>query len=30
VIVYNPASADIVDCFALHDNTGVESGLAPH
>lgn len=30
VIGYNRASADIVDRFALHDKTGVESGLAPH
>jgi SulP family sulfate permease len=27
---YNRASADMVDRFALHDKTGVESGLAPH
>jgi SulP family sulfate permease len=30
VIGYNRASADIVDRFALHDKTGVESGLAPN
>jgi SulP family sulfate permease len=30
VVGYNRASADIVDRFALHDKTGVESGLAPH
>jgi SulP family sulfate permease len=30
VVGYNNASADIVDRFALHDKTGVESGLAPH
>lgn len=27
---YNRASADIVDKFALHDKTGVETGYAPH
>ena len=30
VIGYNRASADIIDKFALHDKTGVETGLAPH
>ncbi|MHA6719209.1 SulP family inorganic anion transporter [Sphingomonas sp. RS6] len=30
IIGYNRASADIVDKFALHDKTGVESGFAPH
>ena len=30
VIGYNRASADIVDRFALHDKTGVESGAVPH
>lgn len=30
VIGYNPASADLVDRFALHDKTGVEMGLSPH
>ncbi|MBX3594426.1 SulP family inorganic anion transporter [Sphingomonas sp.] len=30
VIGYNRASADLVDRFALHDKTGVETGLAPH
>ena len=30
VVGYNRASADLVDRFALHDRTGVESGLAPH
>lgn len=30
IIGYNEASADIVDKFALHDKTGVESGLVPH
>jgi sulfate permease, SulP family len=30
VVGYNRASADIVDKFALHDKTGVESGFAPH
>ena len=27
---YNRASADLVDRFALHDKTGVESGLTPY
>ncbi|MFC0205824.1 SulP family inorganic anion transporter [Novosphingobium soli] len=27
---YNRASADIVDRFALHDKTGVETGAVPH
>jgi len=27
---YNRASADIVDKFALHDKTGVETGAVPH
>ncbi|WP_025290792.1 SulP family inorganic anion transporter [Sphingomonas sanxanigenens] len=30
VIGYNRASADIVDRFALHDKTGVETGAVPH
>ena len=30
VIGYNRASADLVDRFALHDKTGVETGIAPH
>jgi SulP family sulfate permease len=30
MIGYNQASADIVDRFALHDKTGVETGFAPH
>lgn len=30
VIGYNRASADLVDRFALHDKTGVESGAVPH
>ncbi len=30
MIGYNRASADIVDRFALHDKTGVESGAVPH
>ncbi|HUD31111.1 MAG TPA: SulP family inorganic anion transporter, partial [Novosphingobium sp.] len=30
VVGYNEASADIVDRFALHDKTGVETGAAPH
>lgn len=30
IIGYNEASADIIDRFALHDRTGVETGLAPH
>lgn len=30
IVGYNRASADIVDRFALHDKTGVETGLAPH
>ena len=30
VVGYNPASAAIVDKFALHDKTGVELGVAPH
>ncbi|WP_294335956.1 SulP family inorganic anion transporter [uncultured Sphingomonas sp.] len=30
VIGYNRASADLVDRFALHDKTGVGTGLAPH
>ena len=30
VVGYNRASADIVDRFALHDKTGVESGIVPH
>lgn len=30
VVGYNQASADLIDKFALHDKTGVESGLAPH
>jgi SulP family sulfate permease len=30
MIGYNRASADIVDRFALHDKTGVETGFAPH
>jgi SulP family sulfate permease len=29
MIGYNQASADIVDRFALHDKTGVETGFAP-
>ncbi|WP_232493494.1 SulP family inorganic anion transporter [Novosphingobium kaempferiae] len=27
---YNAASADLVDRFALHDKTGVETGAVPH
>ncbi|MFW2829360.1 SulP family inorganic anion transporter [Sphingomonas sp. ID0503] len=27
---YNRASADIIDRFALHDKTGVETGAVPH
>lgn len=27
---YNRASADIVDRYALHDKTGVETGIVPH
>ncbi|MGD9841472.1 MAG: SulP family inorganic anion transporter [Steroidobacteraceae bacterium] len=30
VIGYNEASADIIDRFALHDKTGVETGVVPH
>jgi len=30
VIGYNRASADIVDRFALHDKTGLETGMVPH
>ena len=30
VVGYNRASADIIDKFALHDKTGVESGMVPH
>lgn len=30
MIGYNRASADLVDRFALHDKTGVETGFAPH
>ena len=30
IIGYNRASADLIDRFALHDKTGVETGLAPH
>jgi SulP family sulfate permease len=30
VVGYNRASADLVDRFALHDKTGVETGFAPH
>lgn len=30
VVGYNQASADIVDRFALHDKTGVETGAVPH
>ena len=30
VVGYNRASADIVDRFALHDKTGVETGAVPH
>jgi sulfate permease, SulP family len=30
VVGYNPASADIIGRFALHDKTGVEMGFAPH
>ncbi|WP_336971789.1 SulP family inorganic anion transporter [Sphingobium aromaticiconvertens] len=30
VIGYNRASADIIDRFALHDKTGVETGAVPH
>jgi SulP family sulfate permease len=29
VMGYNRASADIVDRFALHDKTGVETGAVP-
>jgi len=30
VIGYNRASADLIDRFALHDRTGVETGAVPH
>ena len=30
VVGYNRASADIVDRFALHDKTGLETGAVPH
>ncbi|MEA1071648.1 SulP family inorganic anion transporter [Sphingomonas sp. LY160] len=30
MIGYNRASADLVDRYALHDKTGVESGVVPH
>jgi SulP family sulfate permease len=30
VVGYNRASADLVDRFALHDKTGVETGAIPH
>ncbi len=30
VVGYNRASADLIDRFALHDKTGVESGAVPH
>lgn len=30
VVGYNRASADLVDRFALHDRTGVETGAVPH
>jgi SulP family sulfate permease len=30
IIGYNRASADLVDRFALHDRTGVETGAVPH
>lgn len=30
VVGYNRASADLIDRFALHDKTGVESGVVPH
>ena len=30
VVGYNKASADLVDRFALHDKTGVETGMVPH
>ncbi len=30
VIGYNAASADLIDRYALHDKTGVETGAVPH
>jgi SulP family sulfate permease len=30
VIGYNRASADLIDRYALHDKTGVETGAVPH